>query len=223
MRYEMYSEDELWKTVQPKVVFRLISAYLEYLYTHFQIQRMLHRQGQNALPDLLMVSFKLLSASLTYTKPNSAAYEQRWQFPSIILFVCFPAAGVLALELRRCTIEGKPLPDTVSRADIIRNLSVLTSCLEWLIQPSDGNFKLCSELNKMLVGVLDEVLNYQPPAAPSEQQQRAAGNVNDPMVAGAGGSFFDMELFGGSDIPLGAEDFLNWLDNSTWNNNVNLI
>jgi hypothetical protein len=150
------------------------------------------------------------------TKPINGVYETRRHFPTVILFYCFPAAGVLALELRRCTIEGTALPSSVSRADVIRNLSVLTSCLEWIVLPGDGNHKLCSELNKMLAMVLDEVLNYQPPMPNME------GGVD--ALVGAGNGFFDMPLIDGLEpIPTEAEDFLNWLDNATWSNNVTLF
>ncbi|KAF2033852.1 hypothetical protein EK21DRAFT_57718 [Setomelanomma holmii] len=218
MRYDRYTEEGAWVGLGPGTTLRLISAYLEYLHMHFQIQRMLHRLTQQALPALLEVSLKLLSTALVSTKPsNGGVYETRRHFPTVILFYCFPAAGVLALELRRCTIEGISLSNTVSRADVIRNLSVLTSCLEWIVLPGDGNHKLCSELNKMLAMVLDEVLNYEPPA-PNEQ------NGENDMLAGTGNGFFDMPLIDGLEpIPTEAEDFLNWLDNATWSNNVTLF
>ncbi|KAH7077369.1 hypothetical protein FB567DRAFT_535117 [Paraphoma chrysanthemicola] len=218
LRYDSYTEEGAWHSLGPRVTFRLISTYLDHLHMHFQIQRMLHRLTQQALPDLLEVSLKLLSTALDLTKPNnSAMYETRRHFPTTILFFCMPAAGVLALELRRCTIERCSLPNTISRADIIRNLSVLTSCLEWIVLPGDGNHKLCSELNKMLTMVLDEVLNYQSPAA-NEQP-----DGND-VFSGAGSGFFDMPLIEGLEpIPTEAEDFLNWLDNATWSNNVTLF
>jgi hypothetical protein len=182
---------------------------------HFQIQRLLQRQTQQALPALLELSLKLLSMALVFTKPNNRVYEIRRHFPTVILFYCFPAAGVLGLELRRCTIEGVPLPNTVSRADIIRNLSVLTSCLEWLILPGDGNHKLCAELNKMLAMVLDEVLNYEPPS------QGIHGDSVD--IADSGPNFFDMPMIDGMEpIPTEAEDFLNWLDNAAWTNTVSV-
>jgi hypothetical protein len=185
----------------------------DFVHQHIvQIQRLLHRITQQALPALLEVSLELLCSSLVSAKPNNRIYETRRHFPTYILFYCSPAAGVLALELRRCTIEGVPLPSTVSRADVIRNLSVLTSSLEWLILPGDGNHKLCSELNKMLALVLDEVLNYEPPVNGVQDHN------GEELV---GGSFFDMPMVEGLEpIPTEAEDFLNWLDHATWNNTV---
>lgn len=209
----MYTEEAAWIGLGPGVTVRLIAAYLDYLHLLFQTQRLLHRQTQQALPALLEVSLKLLSTSLVSTKPNNRVYETRRHFPTVILFYCFPAAGVLALELRRCTIESVPLPSTVTRADVIRNLSVLTSCLEWIVLPGDGNHKLCSELNKMLAIVLDEVLNYEPPVNGTLE--------NGEDLAGSGQGFFDMPLIDGLEpIPTEAEDFLNWLDHATWNNQV---
>jgi hypothetical protein len=108
------------------------------------------------------------------------------------------------------------LPDTITRAEVIRNLSVLTSCLEWIVLPGDGNHKLCSELNKMLALVLEEVLNYVPPT--NGEQERGDDAA---AMTGAGQGFFDMPMIEGLEpIPTESEDFLNWLDNATWNNTV---
>jgi hypothetical protein len=220
LRYDTYTEESSWTGLGTTVTTRLHAIYLEYLHMHFQIQRMLHRLTSNALPALLSVSLKLLSTSLASTKPSNGVHKTRGRFPTVYHIFCFPAAGLLALELRRCTISNTSLPPSVSRADVIRNLSVLTSCLEWIVLPGDGNHKLCNELNKMLAMVLDEVLNYQAPVA----------NVNDndgdveAMVgsANANGGFFDMPGIE-EQIPTEAEDFLNWLDNATWSNNVTLF
>jgi hypothetical protein len=214
MRYDCYTEESMWHGLGPSFAVRFITTYLDYLHMHFQIQRMLHRITQNALPALLEVSLKLLDTSIVATKPSNGVHVMRHHLPSLILFYCFPAAGFLALELRRCTLEGVSLPPSISRADVIRNLSVFTSCLEWIVLPGDGNHKLCSELNKMLAMVLDEVLDYQPPKV-SGAGEEMVGNAN---------AFFDIEMEEGlQPIPTEAEDFLNWLDNATWSNNVTLF
>ncbi|CAN9411494.1 unnamed protein product [Alternaria alternata] len=214
LRYDTYTEEAAWVGRGPGLAMRLTAYYLDYLHVHFQTQRLLHRITQQALPALLEVSLKILVTSLICTKPQNSDYEIRRHFPTVILFYCSPAAGVLALELRRCTIEGVPLPDTITRAEVIRNLSVLTSCLEWIVLPGDGNHKLCSELNKMLALVLEEVLNYVPPT--NGEQERGDDAA---VMTGAGQGFFDMPMIEGLEpIPTESEDFLNWLDNATWNN-----
>ncbi|KAI4659761.1 uncharacterized protein J4E79_006297 [Alternaria viburni] len=215
LRYDTYTEEAAWVDRGPGLAMRLVAYYLDYLHVHFQTQRLLHRITQQALPALLEVSLKLLVSSLVASKPQNRIYETRRHFPTVILFYCSPAAGVLALELRRCTIEGVPLPSTVSRADLIRNLSVLTSCLEWSVLPGDGNLKLCNELNKMLALVLDEVLNYEPPIKGTPD----AGDDTAANLTGMGQGFFDMPMTEGLEpIPTESSDFLNWLDNATWNN-----
>jgi hypothetical protein len=124
-----------------------------------------------------------------------------------------PAAGLLALELRRCTIEGGSLPNTVSRATVIRNLSVLTSSLEWIGLPGDGNHKLCSELNKMIALFLDQALNYEPPVDSMQEGSE--------FISGATQATFDMPMIEGLEpIPTEPENFLSWLDYATWNNTV---
>jgi len=95
--------------------------------------------------------------------------------------------------------------------------------MEWIVLPGDGNHKLCSELNKMLALVLDEVLNYEPPAHIVQANGGDTGSSNDSatLVAGTGQGFFDMPMAGGLEpIPTESEEFLNWLDNATWNNTV---
>lgn len=220
----MYDDDSAWHRLGAGITVRLISAYLEYLHTHFQTQRLLQRQTQQALPALLDVSLKLLSTALVFTKPLNGAYETRRHFATVIMFYCFPAAGVLALELRKSTIESVPLPDTVFRADVIRNLSVLTSSLEWLILPGDGNHKLCTELNKMLALVLDEVLNYEPPTTGSNLGSDVGGMATVAGQGGLGHGFFDIPMLDGMEpIPMQAEEFLTWLDGAAWNNTQDLF
>ena len=217
MRYELYDEDLVWTDLDPSVTLRMIGAYLEYLHMQFQIQRIIRRHTQTAIPALLEISMKLLSTVLIFNKHRKTGYGVQRHVPTIILFHCFPSAGVLALELRRCTLENVPLPGTVSRADIIRNLSVLISCLEWVMLPGDGNHKLCSELNKMLAMVLDQVLNFQPPPASADSEDTNGG------IGEVDGGFFDIPVIDGMEpIPTQSEDFLNWLDNANWNNTVSL-
>ncbi|KAF2474541.1 uncharacterized protein BDR25DRAFT_109618 [Lindgomyces ingoldianus] len=216
LRYDLYGEDVVWSTLSSEKALRMISVYLDHLHTDFQMQRILRRQTEMAIPALLEISMKLLSTVLVFNKQRNQSYHTRRHFPSIILMYCLPSAGVLALELRRCTLENVPLPSCISRADLIRNLSVLISCLEWVILPGDGNHKLCSELNKMHAMVLDEVLNYQPPTNNESQ-----GNGDGTALGTVGGGFFDMPMIDGIEpIPTESEDFLNWLDNANWNNTV---
>ncbi|KAF1949601.1 hypothetical protein CC80DRAFT_255780 [Byssothecium circinans] len=217
LRYDLYNEETVWQTLEPRIALRMIGAYLEFLYVDFQIQRLLRRQTQTALPALLEICMKLLSTVLVFNKRRNHEYNVQRHFATLVLFYCLPSAGVLALELRRCTLENVPLPNTVSRADIIRNLSVLISCMEWAIVGGDGNNRLCSELNKMLSLVLDEVLNYQPPPHGTASGDGAEGGA---LAAGVGTGFFDIPMIDGMEpIPTESEDFLNWLmDNANWNN-----
>ncbi|KAK7179710.1 hypothetical protein DPSP01_001340 [Paraphaeosphaeria sporulosa] len=215
LRYDLYDNEAVWRNLKPRAALRMIGAYLDHLHAGFQIQRLLRRHTQNALPALLEIAMNLLSTALIFNKNRNHEYNVQRHFATLVLFYCLPSAGVLALELRRCTLENLPLPNTVSRADIIRNLSVLISCVEWAIVPDDGNHRLCSELNKMIALVLDEVLNYQPPS--NEGQTDGASAV----LAGVGAGFFDLPMIDGMEpIPTESEDFLNWLDNANWNNTV---
>jgi hypothetical protein len=215
LRYDLYNNEAVWRTLDPRSSLRLIGAYLEHLHAGFQIQRLLRRHTQDALPALLEIAMNLLSTALIFNKNRNHEYNVQRYFATLILCYCLPSAGVLALELRRCTLANIPLPSTVSRADIIRNLSVLISCVEWAIVPDDGNHRLCSELNKMIALVLDEVLNYQPPS------NEGRGDENSTVLPDVGAGFFDIPMLDDMDpIPTESEDFLTWLDNANWNNTV---
>jgi hypothetical protein len=221
LRYELFDEETVWVTLGPSVALRMIGTYLEYLYVDFQIQRLLRRQTQTALPALLEICAKLLSTVLVFNKHRNHDHSVEVAFAEYFLFYCLPSAGVLALELRRCTLENVPLPSTVSRADIIKNLSVLTSCMEWATRPGEGNNRLGSKLNKMLSLVLDEVLNYQPHA----NGGTSGDGTENGVLPGVGPAFFDIPMIDGMEpIPMESEDFLNWLgDNANWNNTVSFF
>lgn len=229
LRYELFGE-QAWSTISnPKTVLRMIATYLEYLNMDFQIHRRLRREiGYLATPSLLEISMRLLQTTLVFNKQRSQSYAIQRRFPTLILMYCLPSAGVLALELRRCTREGVPMPGNISRSDVIRNLSVLISCLESVVLPGDGNHRLCTELNKMLALVLDEVLNHQPASnagTPSATNRMTTGGetVNGGSGAAIDEEFFNMPLIEGMEpIPTGSEDFLNWLDNATWSNTVSI-
>jgi hypothetical protein len=84
--------------------------------------------------------------------------------------------------------------------------------------PGDGNIKLCSELNKMLAMVLDEVLNYQPPCTTDKQQE------NTDLLTSTGDAFFNFPMIEGLEpIPKESEDFLSWLEDANLYSNIDLF
>ncbi|KAF2810118.1 uncharacterized protein BDZ99DRAFT_442630 [Mytilinidion resinicola] len=210
MRYDVY-KDACWDTLPPETCLRMLYVYLDHLNSEFQMQRLRRRHFPDATPHLLQISMQLLTYVLVLNKQRNRPYQLQRHYASIILFYCLPGAGVLALELRRCTLENKPLPGSIKRADLIRNLSILISLLEGVVYPGDGNHKLCAELNKMLALVLDEVLNYQPTSS------AGSGDGMDQQLDQV--TFFDIPMMEGMEpIPTESENFLNWLDNANWDN-----
>ena len=92
----------------------------------------------------------------------------------LVLFYGLPAAAVLAIELLRH--NQRPMsndpdhPDHPNnhvhfpaRSEVIRNLSVFISCLEWVARRSDGspdgNCEPCQDALRMLTKILDAVLD----------------------------------------------------------------
>ena len=115
-----------------------------------------------------------------------------------------PAPECWLRSLRRYAQTGRPFPPSISRSELIRNLSVFISCLEWVGGPGDGNHALLSRARKKLALILDEVLdcNTATGSAPTQPvPDNTSFNAFDwdsmswPSVAGFDGANFDFNDF----------------------------
>ena len=101
-------------------------------------------------------------------------------------------------------------------AELIRNLSVLISYLEWVTRPGDGNHAACSEASKILARTFDKALdaqlNVEQPCQPvleHSNNEAALTSEEDNMM---------LDPHNCDSLLIDSEAFLEWSDSVDWNN-----
>ncbi|THC89003.1 hypothetical protein EYZ11_011544 [Aspergillus tanneri] len=180
-----------WEQIDSSTSIVSLAAYLEYLQTISQLERIRCRENPDAMLDLLDVSMRIVSTVIDFTKVHDHIRDIRRKYAWTCLLYALPAAGVLATELHRCTVRGTPLPCSVPRSTIIRNLSLLVSWFD----DANGNISVthrdCARVSEIITRLLDETLNHQPNAGYTvldgqrdALQNGAIARTNVPMVEG---------------------------------------
>lgn len=204
----------------------LLSVYLDYLNSEFHIQRLLSKYSEAATLALLNTSNQMLTAVMVLIKQHSLAHELQRDYAWLVLFYGVSSAGVLAAELSRSSRTNQPFPPSMSRPEVIRNLSVLISYLEWVTRPGDGNYAACSEASKMLARILDEALDPQSIATTDQrqpQQELQPAGANGEMPAPSEDpTLLELNGIGNEALPIDSEAFLDWFENVDWNNPMGL-
>ncbi|KAJ5691709.1 hypothetical protein N7488_012444 [Penicillium malachiteum] len=140
-------------------------------------------------------------------------HEVSKQFPWVFLVYGIPAAGVIVTELHRHTLSNQPLPSKKPRSEIIRTLSFLVSWVRDTTKESPPSVTLgaCSELNNVILRLLDDVLDYQP-----DSRQQTYERLEMPMTDHG---FEKSTLSMGHGLPsealtlgFGSGECLSWLD-----------
>ncbi|KAF2103596.1 hypothetical protein NA57DRAFT_72575 [Rhizodiscina lignyota] len=190
-----YSEACWTSETDPIICFMMLLLYLDHLHSLFLLYRLLVRKRDTGAEMLVDTARKLLSAVLVLCKERSRLIAIATDFPWIILYYGLPSAALLSAELYRqqaqqpppssqsflSTANTVPLP----RSELIRNLSVFVSAMEWASSPSDGNYSLCVRARRHLSRVLDEILEQPasmsppPAAAPGLNTTLANGGEQD--------------------------------------------
>lgn len=204
----------------------LLSVYLDYLNSEFHIQRLLSKYSEAATLALLNTSNQMLTAVMVLIKQHSLAHELQRDYAWLVLFYGVSSAGVLAAELSRSSRTNQPFPPSMSRPEVIRNLSVLISYLEWVTRPGDGNYAACSEASKMLARILDEALDPHSIATTDQrqpQQELQPAGANGEMPAPSEDpTLLELNGIGNEALPIDSEAFLDWFENVDWNNPMGL-
>ncbi|KAJ6035737.1 hypothetical protein N7540_000016 [Penicillium herquei] len=143
---------ECWKETDSIECLARMIIQLEYLFSVLHLQRVRCQTSSEAINDLL-------DTCLQYQ-----VHEVGKQFPWVFLVYGIPAAGVIVTELHRHTLSNQPLPSNKPRSEIIRTLSFLVSWVRDTTKESPPSVTMgaCSELNNVIVRLLDDVLDYQP-------------------------------------------------------------
>ncbi|OJJ33437.1 hypothetical protein ASPWEDRAFT_185815 [Aspergillus wentii DTO 134E9] len=189
----------LWTQLDPTATMVSLTIHLEYLQSVFQLHRISQSRTHTDTPDLLVTCTQMLSAVLDLTKQLEYRDQIRERYSWIFLVYGFPSAGVLVNELRACTFSNRPLPG-ISRAEVIRNLSVLVGWFENASVPGRGEYQACVEASKVVGGLLDEILEFEP----TELGNWDNSDVSVPMNSV---SFDELET---SELFLGLLDGLDW-------------
>ncbi|TLD17301.1 uncharacterized protein PgNI_00180 [Pyricularia grisea] len=183
------------------VLYAKIMLRLEHLQNIFLIERLLKKVGH---PD---PSDALLQASVEIVSITSALWTHRDRicglhrdFEWILISYAAPASGVLCMELLQPLRQHASDKHSISRSNIIQQLSLLVGFLDW-IDMSAPNARLCCAVKETIERVLAQVLNKpcQPcqPVMRTEPAQSATTTTTTSSTATVS-SILDVAEQGGS-------------------------
>jgi hypothetical protein len=162
------------------------------------VQKLLDRPPLVSNTALLRVSIDLLTTCLTLGRIHDRNYDFNRDFLYTILIIGIPTGSVLVSALQAHHKTSRPFPPSISRAEIIRTLSVLIMHLDTAARfdtRSDTNFDLCVNASRMFTRIIDAVLDPAP--------QTAVAVVGAEEVASGGNLDLDLDL----DLDLGLNVF----------------
>ncbi|WPH03578.1 Hypothetical protein R9X50_00646000 [Acrodontium crateriforme] len=171
----------MWQSrLKPAYVDMLIAVYLSYLNTHLAIYRLLEENDPSVKQLLLSTAAQMLAVVIRLgnvrDRPVPLAYVVwNWGMPSV---------AVLTSALAQARSSQQPLPNGLSKAEIVRNLSVFASYLENLFKPDNANHKMTKQVSTTIVRTLDDVLDD---GSNGEMAANLDGN-HDPLASENSGS-----------------------------------
>ena len=144
-----------------------------------------------------------------------------------------PSAVILAyaLQSRARGNERQALPSDLSRASLIRHLSVFVSHLESICDYSERNYTICMQASKAITRALDEVLDM--PATPAaaaasnvtpqtpvstNENNNVPGPLATPALSASQPVMLDTNMSVDADLFNG--DLLDGFDLSSWVKNI---
>ncbi|XPS70169.1 hypothetical protein M3J09_002409 [Ascochyta lentis] len=163
MRYWKTCWDESYPS---SVCLMLVVIHLTHWYNEFMIQKLLDYTPITSNYAMLRVSVDLLSNVLALGAIRDRTYDVHRDLLNCILLFGVPSASVLATALRQQHQTGQPFPQSISRAEIVRMLSVLISHLDASAhlensgaRAGEANYNLCRKASKIFTRVIDTVLD----------------------------------------------------------------
>ncbi|KAL7919118.1 N-terminal binuclear Zn cluster-containing/DNA binding domain-containing protein [Trichoderma austrokoningii] len=141
------------------VLFARILLQLEQLQNLFLIERLLSKHGEVNKSSLLPVSYRLVELTLLFWTHKDRFASFRNDFEWLVMAFATPSGGILCMELLNSSFKGShPKNPSITRSNIIQQLSLLIGFLEW-IDPSRPNGSMCVTTSAVMRRVLDHVLN----------------------------------------------------------------
>lgn len=148
----------------------LVVVHQTHWYNEFMVRKLLdQKQPLTSNLELLLVSTWLLSSTLTIGTIRDRTYDIHKDFLIQVILFGIPSASVLATALQEQQRTGQPFPPSISRAEIIRMLSVLISHLDAAAhldsssaRPGEANYNLCKKACKAFTKIVDNILDPKP-------------------------------------------------------------
>jgi hypothetical protein len=205
-----------WKTcwdegINSTVCLMLVSVHLTHWYNEFMIQKLLDFNPLMLNTALLSVSIDLLSNTLTLGTIRDRRYDIHRDMLHCMLLFGVPAASVLATALREQHQTGQQFPAEISRAEIIRMLSVLISHLDAAAhvensgaRQGEANYNLCRKAAKIFTKVVDCVLDSRPADEITPSSDQLGLDLGLDLFSGPGLDGFEGIDFPGLGMGLGA-------------------
>jgi hypothetical protein len=219
MRFDQTSRHDL---LAHNTKLMLVIAHLTHWYNEFMIQKLLDYQPLTLNAGLLRVSIDLLSKVLTLGSMRDRSYDAHRDLLSCILLYGIPSASVLATALREQHATGQSFPAGISRAEIVRMLSVLISHLDAAVhlensgaRQGEANYCLCRKASKIFTRVIDTVLDTKPSEVVRENGGWGLDMGLDFFSAPGLDGFESME-FSGLGLGVTGSDVVDWGAMGQW-------
>ncbi|KAK3679719.1 hypothetical protein LTR78_000095 [Recurvomyces mirabilis] len=154
-----------WTTgLPPKVCQMLMITYLGFATTDFHIYRALAlaQADPQAMTPLIQVSFDVVTMLMGLGEARIRDARAHRDFSYLLLLHGMPAAVVLIEALQKMGRQRPPLlalPEGITRASLVRTLSIFVGQLDTACEPSDTNKDVCTQASDALSRALDDVLN----------------------------------------------------------------
>lgn len=207
-----------WNEDMPaEVCFMLVNVYLTHFYNEFMIQKLLDHHTVTSHEPLLRVSMDLLTAALSCGSLRDRRYDIQRDLSYVIIIYGIPTGSVLATALQEEHQTGLSLPPSISRSEIVRNLSVLISHLDQSAQMyrgrrmSNWSWNLCRRAAKTFTKVIDSVIDPRPNLAGPASVEELGLDLD--FFSGPGLDGFEgMDLLDGSGLGEG----IDWGNAGQW-------
>jgi hypothetical protein len=206
----------------PTTKLMLVIVHLTHWYNEFMIQKLLDYQPLTLNTGLLRVSIDLLSKVLALGSMRDRSYDAHRDLLSCILLYGIPSASVLATALREQHATGQSFPAGISRAEIVRMLSVLISHLDAAVhlensgaRQGEANYSLCRKASKIFTRVIDTVLD----STPSEVVRESGGwglDMGLDFFSAPGLDGFESMEFSGLGLGVTGSDVVDWGTMGQW-------
>ncbi|CRG92817.1 Ribosome biogenesis protein ERB1 [Talaromyces islandicus] len=181
-----------------------IYIHLDLLYSNFLLQRILVKRSLAGPEILASLAHQILKAVIAHIaiqqRCGNPFSELGWTIP----YFGLPSAGILVIELLRQTQKThlQPTKELFPRSEVIQNLSILASHIQYIHLPQNGNYEICQQARKVIVYILDHLLS-KPTEAPTSASPVPSNIIPTDWLS-------EEWLNDGS-------EFITWIDGLDWN------